>query len=418
MNIWIELTTAGIEVFLLFYFFFGFFDFQPIRRINAIIGFLAYGALLAVFSIHLPVSLFRTTLIICITYFLVKYIFERPWITTLYPTFVFFTASVLADVICGAIFQALGISVVEFMGSGAARAVYNSIAKLLHLLFLYITLRVTKRHYEKNTIRGCLPLISCIVVSALICFFNFYSWMNETALTGALFGSLGLLYINIMICVYIEVMNRSFVRKQEDALAEQHMEVRENYYHDLLERQEETRALWHDIKKYLAAMEALVGSENRAEARRCLDSVSESFSRLEKSVDTGNSLIDSILAYGIKRASTVGVIVEPQIWVDSQINIPAEDLFIIIGNTMDNAIEASSHLAEAEDRRITLTIHQKNHVLLYEIQNAYSDEHDNISRKIHGYGLKNVRTCVERNEGSMYILNDNHCFTVSIRLNV
>ena len=83
------------------------------------------------------------------------------------------------------------------------------------------------------------------------------------------------------------------------------------------------------------------------------------------------SLLERLLNYGLKKASAVGVSLRLEIWVDSRINFPATDLFVIIGNTLDNAIEACSRLMEEADKAISILLHQKNHMLLYEISNPY-----------------------------------------------
>ena len=118
------------------------------------------------------------------------------------------------------------------------------------------------------------------------------------------------------------------------------------------------------------------------------------------------------------KAASAGVILKLSIWVDTALNIPASDLFIIIGNTIDNAVEACSQLDEPKKRTIFNNLYQKNHVLLYEIKNAYQDGKKRKSGKIHGYGLQNVRTCVERNNGNMSISSDAGQYVVSIHLNV
>ena len=183
-------------------------------------------------------------------------------------------------------------------------------------------------------------------------------------------------------------------------------------------RQEETRSLWHDMKKYMASVEALIANENREEAQRCLEGIYSAFSELSSAVDTGNKLVDSILTYGIKRAREHGVSVRPDIWVDNNLAFPATDLFVIIGNTLDNAIEACAQLDDAAERVITVTLRQNNHLLLYEISNPYVDKNTRKPGKIHGYGLKNVRACVERNEGLLQISKQDNIFRVSIQLNI
>lgn len=51
------------------------------------------------------------------------------------------------------------------------------------------------------------------------------------------------------------------------------------YYQQLKERQEETRALWHDIKKYILAMQAVAGRGNSEELHKIVRDATDAFER-------------------------------------------------------------------------------------------------------------------------------------------
>ena len=120
----------------------------------------------------------------------------------------------------------------------------------------------------------------------------------------------------------------------------------------------------------------------------------------------------------MKKAEELGVAIRPEIWVDGRLNFPATDLFVIIGNTLDNAIEACCQIEEESARVVSIVIHQKNHLLLYEASNPYNGKKLQRPGNIHGYGLKNVEACVARSNGLMDISKKHGIFTVSIQLNL
>ena len=51
------------------------------------------------------------------------------------------------------------------------------------------------------------------------------------------------------------------------------------YYHHLKELQEETRALWHDIKKYILAMQAVAERGNPEELHKIVRDATDAFER-------------------------------------------------------------------------------------------------------------------------------------------
>ncbi|WP_455720718.1 ATP-binding protein [Agathobacter sp.] len=194
-----------------------------------------------------------------------------------------------------------------------------------------------------------------------------------------------------------------------------HQEI---YYQDVISRQDESRALWHDIKKYMLAMENLVSKNDQSEAQNQLTTLKNKFSNLEQLVYTGNSIADGILNYGSNKAQSLGISINFDLWLDTELNISPVDLYIIIGNTMDNAIEACDAFPAGQKQSISCTLRQKNHVLLYEISNPIPQVSVKKAGDIHGYGLENVKECVNRNNGFISVKTENDTFCVSITLNV
>lgn len=418
MNIWVELSTVAVEVFLPWYFFSGMFGKSNNSGITKAITGIVYTTVLAALSLLVPASIQRFLTIICLTYLAVKIYFDTSWISTVYPTILFFLFAILSDILCGLLLQFGGISADALMGDGVGRLIYNILGKLLHLLCLYITLTLTRARFDVQSLFRAIPLLSCQILSIYICYKNFTIVLAGNGPDFLRIETICLLYIDLIMCVFVEVLNRSHEKERESEIARKQLELQSKYYVDIVERQEETRSLWHDIKKYIASMEALVDNANKEEAQQCLDSIQTAFSKIANIVDTGNKLVDSILTYGVKKAEEVGVSIKPEIWVDSEIGFPATDLFVIIGNTLDNAIEACSQIDNEKERIVSVCLHQKNHLLLYEISNPYNEKSSKKAGKIHGYGLKNVSACVEKNNGIISIEKSNSIFRVSIQLNL
>ncbi len=418
MNIWIELSTVVVEVFLSWYFFYGMLGKANSSTITKAVVGVIFAAALSLLSLYAPSSPLRSFIIIILTYLAAKIYFSKKWISTFYPTVLFFLFSILSDILCGMLLQFSGVSAESLMGDGVDRLIYNMLCKFLHLLCLYIFLTITTPKVSTQSILKSLPLLSCLILSIYICQKNFLMVMDGSGPDFLRLETLGLLYINLIICVFVESLNRAHEREYESKIARQQLELQKNHYLDIMERQEETRRLWHDIKKYIASVEALIDGENKAEAQQCLDNIQSAFSEITNAVDTGNKFVDSILTYGMKKAAELGVTIQPEIWIDSKIDFPAPDLFVIIGNTLDNAIEACCQIDEEAARIISVGLYQKNHLLLYEISNPYTGKKFQKPGKIHGYGLKNVEACVNRNDGLMSISKGNSVFSVSIQLNL
>lgn len=106
--------------------------------------------------------------------------------------------------------------------------------------------------------------------------------------------------------------------------------------------------------------------------------------------------------------------------LEMDVQVP-EVLFVtaadLIGNTMDNAIEACQSLPP-EQRTIILKLKTHNNILFYEISNPFKEEHlSRVRNSYHGYGLRNVARCVEKYNGKMEVSKDMGIFRTTAYLN-
>lgn len=418
MNIGIELFTAIIEVFLAWYFFSGVFGKSSLPIWAKLTIIIIYTFLLTAFTVCFNPNVFKILLMLGLILSFAKIYFGKPWLASLYPTILFLLMAIISDVLCGTILQANGLKAEELMGNGSVRVIYNSLGKLCHLLLIFICHTFLKFKMEKAALLRALPLLVCQIISIVIYHFNFISALEGTKPTIINLEAVGLLFINIIVCVYMDVLNRYYIEKNKAELSQQQLEVQKNQYIQIMKRQEETRRLWHDIKKYFAAMETMANTDSNDEMQRSFDNIKNALEPIESIYDTGNSLVDSILNYGAKKASEFGVKIKAQIWVDKHFNYPPTDLFVIMGNTIDNAVEACMELEECGERVVYIQLRQKNHLLFYEIKNKYNPNQQKKSGEIHGYGLKNVKSCVERNGGKMLLNNEGNVYELSFYLNL
>lgn len=418
MNIRTELFTVIAEVFLAWYFFSGILGKSYIPLWAKIATLVVHISLLTAMTIFMSPNILRLLLMIFFTFCFVKIYFQKPMIRQIYPTILFFLLAIISDVLCGTFLQTKGMSAEALMGSGSVRIIYNSMGKLCHLLLIFISLTFMKFKTEKAVILKALPLLSCQIISILMYHFNFISALEGTKPVVVNLEAIGLLYINIIVCVYMEALNRYYIERNKAELSEQQLQAQKNQYIQIMNRQEETRSLWHDIKKYIAAMEALANADASDEMQSSLANIKNALEPIESIYDTGNSVVDSILNYGVKKASEYGVKINAQIWVDQHFNFPATDLFVIMGNTIDNAVEACAQLQEDNEKNVYIELRQKNHLLFYEIKNKYNPEQKKKSGDIHGYGLKNAKSCVERNGGKMTTNCDGNVYELSFYLNL
>jgi len=208
----------------------------------------------------------------------------------------------------------------------------------------------------------------------------------------------------------------AIVENEEQKLAVQHFKMQEQYYRNVIKGREEMRSLWHDVNKHISAIEAIVISGDTQSAKKEYEAIRKSFDNLGVVVDVDNEVLNTIIYHNIQHAKTHNIPVTLTVQVSPEISVSAVDLSVILGNTFDNAIDECTLLSN-DYRKINMALIQQNNMLFYEITNPCIEIPHNKSGSHYGYGLKNVKSCVQKYGGTMESGVTNGYYRVSIRLN-
>ena len=168
----------------------------------------------------------------------------------------------------------------------------------------------------------------------------------------------------------------------------------------------------------MLAMQALTSEANSEQAERVMEDVQGLFEDIGSVVDVGNPVVNVILSKYIELATIESIDVDYDVSIPEELPISASDAYILIGNTIDNAIEACSNVNE-EERYIRIKFRLVNDMLFYQIENPYIEiKPPQEKNKYHGYGLRSVKRCIEKYNGDMSIVKDKSIFTLSARMNL
>ena len=226
------------------------------------------------------------------------------------------------------------------------------------------------------------------------------------------FAFVWMLYAGVMLVVIgskMEERVRQFFEKQQKA---HHYALQEEYYQQLQDKQAETRALWHDLNKYLRA------AKTETQPAQALEQLESMFHSATQIVDVGNRVLNVILNEYTQMAKATGIDLRLKVQVPAELPVSVADLYILIGNTLDNAMDAC-HALPRDQRVIDLILRTQNDVLYYKLVNPYSSEQPKREAdSMHGHGLQNVRRCVEKYNGFFDVVKENGFFTVTGHLNL
>ncbi len=175
----------------------------------------------------------------------------------------------------------------------------------------------------------------------------------------------------------------------------------------------------HDLKHQIRA----IRNSSKEEMDKYLEEMEGSIRIYEAIVKTGNEVLDTILTekslYCEERGITVSCVAD-----GSQMDfINTVDLYAILGNALDNAIEAVEKFKHEEKRQIDVLIHRQHNFLMINIINPMKDalvyeEELPLSTKgdnrYHGFGLRSMKYLVKKYDGYLSISTEDGCFSLKI----
>lgn len=328
---------------------------------------------------------------------------------------IFCVLVLVTDILTSLLMNALHIDTTVLMQEGTPRSFYQVADHIILFGVILLVQLANRKSPSKMSWRIFLPVFPSWIISALLC--CLLAWqilIDNTSLSLLyIFVLLGLLYTNLIIIYCTSTMQKHAEEKTDRLLAEHHYAMQQEYYEQFRAQQEEIYALWHDISKYLRAFEA------EKQSGETLTQLQEMMKSISCVVDVNNRVVSVILNEYVSLAKELDVELTMDVQVPQELPITATDLYILIGNTLDNSLNAVAMLPP-EHRKITLQLKLHNQILFYKVQNPFLAERKSkhrINNRYHGYGLKNVRACVSKYQGEMQTHIEDGIYTVTAHLN-
>ncbi|MDO4304858.1 MAG: ATP-binding protein, partial [Bacillota bacterium] len=181
-------------------------------------------------------------------------------------------------------------------------------------------------------------------------------------------------------------------------------------------------ALRHDMKHHLVEIGHLASRNDYVRIMKYVNQMNEYIEYQNIYVNSGNKDIDSILNYMLNIAAADGASIETNISIPEEINIQCFDLNVILGNLLDNAIEA---IRKSDEKVLAININYEKGVLFINCKNSYTGEifvekgkilSSKRNKSMHGIGLDNIKKITEQYHGNVEVEYDSNYFDVTVLL--
>ena len=307
--------------------------------------------------------------------------------------------------------------------SSIVQTVLHTTTLALRLPIWYLLYRLVK-HWLSYTVKLLLPRMWIVLdLVALTSFTGIITVIKNTetahsytaypACVACVFTTLGCCYL----CTYMAKTVRS-------DMALETFQYQQSYYQELEQNQQTVRRLRHDMKNHLNIIGTFLRDNEIEQAKEYFQELNREFASNLK-VYCPNKIVNAVLNSKEQLALDSNIQCDFQIDLETSPKIDDIDLCSILGNTIDNAIEALGKVPELSERTLSLKARYTNSFFSYEIKNSKINEiqkkggrflTDKIEKEAHGIGLRSVQTIVEKYNGDMDISYTNDTFTVTIMI--
>lgn len=268
-----------------------------------------------------------------------------------------------------------------------------------------------------------LCLLPVPIGSVFISITQFYFVANKTYL--AISTSILLLFNIVIFEIYIQMNKRYLWEKERDVYVQQLNLIS---YNTLEQKKvmEDFQKEKHNLVNELIAIKGALESADKETIIRNIDKIIKNCNNKSVISDSGNAVVDAVINAKYAIAKDYGIEFQLKIFIPDELPIEQCDLGIVLGNAIDNAIEATKE-CENKDKVIQISMGVKKEAWILVIKNQYRhkirrDKNGEIlSTKMaecgHGYGIKSIKKIADIYQGEVFIENDNSIFSLTVVLN-
>lgn len=308
----------------------------------------------------------------------------------------------------------------------------QTLGSIFSLLLLFIVVIGLKKFFGEDEIKELpfkynimlflIPIGSIFVVNE---FFRISSNKEKNVEPLKLIITMGIMLgINLIIFKLYAILEEESELKRCKIVFEKQLELFEINRCEREENILRMRKIRHNIKNDLIAIMAYAENKDYdniiSHIQFLLDVELE---KSESDINTGNIVVDSMVSYKKRSAENMGISFLSDIHIPMDLKVSGADLSLILGNALENAIEASQKVGK-DKRYIDVKMKYDKGNLIMNISNSFDgyilfDRNKNVktikSDPInHGIGLDSIRRVVDRYKGQVSITHTKDTFTLKI----
>jgi len=221
---------------------------------------------------------------------------------------------------------------------------------------------------------------------------------------------------------YIEIIGKNMKYQLENEMINQEYKREKDQSDEIQKLHERTRRLKHDMKNHILVITSYLNANEYGEAKGYVSLILDELNQIYTYIETGNSVLNYIINSKLEYAKKKDIAVKAEIENIQFERMGSVDFSSLLANLLDNAIEASI-LASNKEMHVNIlrkrgydTILIKNRITKSILtMNPQLISSKNLNEK-HGYGMKQIKSIVEKYDGMIDFYEENGMFCVYVMI--
>ncbi len=218
----------------------------------------------------------------------------------------------------------------------------------------------------------------------------------------------------VLLVLHFRLRHYHRLLKQANLINKKMLSLEEQHFKDIKKKNDDLRAFRHDYNFHITAIHELASRNDFDNLKQYINSLNNIKEHIHY-ISTNNPIADAIINYFYESLpENVQFEIEGKLQENSFID--DSDLCIIISNLIKNAVEAVSKEPSNTAVKIFISLYENNDQFNILVENTYTL---NITTELsttkldkinHGFGLKNVKTVVDKYNGNLNLQHNNNMF--------
>lgn len=353
---------------------------------------------------HTNMSFFMTVVISFITTFALCFLYESTIKHKLFTSILFQIFALLGEGIFSITVSKIKPEILS-LNDVLLIAIMNLGSKIMLLLLVLGCIIFWKRKIQKNVPNYNILLFVTPLITLLITLSIPASRLANSELNSFyLFLFVSLILLNIFNYFMLDYVVQLTELRAKNIHIQQQITFQTEKYQQLSSAYRKTRSIVHDIKKHYFSIQTHIREQEYDKLDEYLKIAVTNLENTYAKINTGNLVIDSLVSNYFDIAIEEGISFDSNIHLDSDcIPVKDYDLCVILGNLLDNSLQACRKIIPPKPRHIKVQIYiDFNDTFIIHLSNTMPEqqsENNSTDTLLHGYGLENVRTITEAYHG-------------------